>query len=79
MMGADDPEAVRRWRKLAERQKQLHLHGNYGVLALVFAEMAGRKELWKKGLEGFNMQESTIMREWREETKKGDCGNVEHM
>jgi hypothetical protein len=70
MLGANKPEIVRRWRDLAMRQKRLDLRGNYGVLALVFADMAGRKQLWETGLEGFNMQESTIMRQWREEAKK---------
>ena len=42
MAGADSLEVARRWRGLALRQKQLHLRTNYGVLALVFAEMAGR-------------------------------------
>jgi hypothetical protein len=70
MLGADKAEIVRRWRELANRQQQLHLRGNYAILALVFAEMAGRKQLWESELEGFNMQESTIMRELREEGKK---------
>jgi len=39
---------VRRWRALALRQPLLHLRGNYAVLALVFAEMAGRKALWNR-------------------------------
>ena len=70
MAGADQADVVRRWRDLAMRQQQLHLRGNYAVLALVFAEMTGRKLLWQTGLEGFNMQESTIMRQWREEAAK---------
>jgi hypothetical protein len=45
----------------------LHLRAAYGALALVFAEMAGRTTLWQTGLEGVNMQESKIMRGWREE------------
>ncbi len=67
MAGADEPDVVRRWRDLAMRQVELVLRANYGVLARVFADMAGRKQLWQTGLEGFSMQESTIMREWREE------------
>jgi hypothetical protein len=67
MAWADRPEVVRRWRELAMRQQQLLLRANYGVLARVFAEMAGRKALWDSELEGFNVQESTIMRGYREE------------
>jgi hypothetical protein len=68
LMRADDPpEVVRQWRVLALRQKQLHLRADYVALALVFAELAGRDTLWKAGLEGFDMQESAIMRGWRKE------------
>ena len=66
MAGADQADVVCRWRDLAMRQQQLHLRAAYVTLALVFAEMAGRTALWQTGLEGFNMQESKIMRGWRE-------------
>jgi len=67
MAGADQPEVIRRWRDLALRQEQLHLRADYVALALVFAEMAGRKQLWETGLEGFNVQESEVIRGWRQE------------
>ncbi len=67
MAGADQPEVVRRWRDLALRQQQLHLRADYVALALVFADLAGRKELWKTGLGGFNVRESEVVREWRKE------------
>ena len=44
---------------------------HYAALALVFAEMAGRKQLWETELEGFNMQESEDrVAERRQEAKK---------
>ncbi len=67
MAGAAQPEVVRRWRDLALRQEQLHLRADYVALALVFADMADRKELWKAGLGGFNVRESEVVREWRKE------------
>ena len=70
MLGADDREVVKRWCKLARRQTLLHLQASYAVLALVFAEMAGREKLWKPDLEGFSMQESPIMRQWRREAEE---------
>jgi hypothetical protein len=45
----------------------LFLRSDSAALARVFAEMAGRKALWVSELEGFNMQESTLIRGWREE------------
>jgi hypothetical protein len=65
MAGADHPEIVRHWCVLARRQTQLHVRADYVALALVFADMAGRKQLWKTELEGFDVQESSVVREWR--------------
>jgi hypothetical protein len=67
MAGADHPDVVHRWRELAKRQEKLHLSADYAALALVFAEMAGRKQVWETELEGFGMQESPIMRRWRKD------------
>ncbi len=67
MAGADQPDVVQRWRELALRQKQLHLLADYVALALVFADLAGRKQLWQTGLEGFNVRESEVVREWHKE------------
>ena len=69
MVAGDDPEVVRRWPPAA-RQEQLHLLGNYGVWPWCSRRWRAAKELWNKGLEGFNMQESTIMREWRKEARE---------
>jgi hypothetical protein len=35
-------------------QTQLHLRANYVALALVFAEMAGRKDLWYPATGGYS-------------------------
>ncbi len=48
----------------------MHLLTDYVALALVFAEMAGREEVWETGLGGFNMQESEFIRGWRQEGEK---------
>jgi hypothetical protein len=69
MAGADDPEVARRWCKLASRQTNLALLADYIALALVFAEMAGRKPVWEPELKGLNVQESPIMRGWRKQGK----------
>ena len=41
----------------------------YGGLALVFAEAAGRRDVWKKALAGWNMVESQQVLEWQAEAK----------
>jgi hypothetical protein len=34
------------------------------VLAKVFAELAGRREVWQSGLEGWNVEVSQVVLEW---------------
>src|SRR5262249_44872996 len=43
------------------------LRGDYGGLALVFAEAVGRRDAWKQALEGWNVVESVQVREWMAE------------
>jgi hypothetical protein len=38
--------------------------GNLAGIALVFAELAGRRAEWQRGLEGFEMTESQVVNEW---------------
>jgi hypothetical protein len=40
------------------------MRGNLGGIALVFAELVGRRVEWKRGLEGFEMTESQVVNEW---------------
>jgi hypothetical protein len=35
----------------------------------VFADMADRTQVWQTGLEGFDMKESVVIRQWRQEGK----------
>ena len=43
--------------------------GEYGGLALVFAEAADRKPVWKEALKGWNMKVSQQVLEWQAEAK----------
>jgi hypothetical protein len=38
-------------------------------MALVFAELAGCAEVWKRALKGWNMIQSQQIREWQEEAR----------
>jgi hypothetical protein len=67
MQGTDDPELIRAWRRLAEKEKDAGRRANYGAFALVFAEAAGRLDVWKAGLEGYNMRESQQVIDWQQE------------
>jgi hypothetical protein len=38
--------------------------GNLAGIAMVFAELIGRRVEWERGLEGFEMTESQVVNEW---------------
>lgn len=54
MDGGDAAENLAEWKRLAE----------YGGIALLFADLAGRRETWKPLLEDWNMPESQVVKEW---------------
>lgn len=68
MQGGDDPAIMARWRQLADQEPDPGLKADLG-LALVFAELADRHEVWKQALEGFNVRESSVVNEWVAEGK----------
>lgn len=65
MGGADTDEPVRRWKDaVTARVGNRSDLNNLAGIALVFAELAGRGIVWKRGLEGSGMTESAIVNEW---------------
>ncbi|MDY3560296.1 hypothetical protein R5W23_001525 [Gemmata sp. JC673] len=64
MTGGDDAVIIDRWKVLAEGEPDRRARGTYGGLALVFAAAAGRREVWEKALEGWNVIESPVVNEW---------------
>lgn len=64
MRGAGKADVVTEWRRLAEQEPNARLRGDYAGLALLFAELAERRGVWEKGLEGWNVQRSKIALEW---------------
>jgi hypothetical protein len=64
MRGGDDPAIIARWLELAGREQDARRRSDYGGLALVFAEAAGRRDLWKQALEGWNVTDSQQVLEW---------------
>jgi hypothetical protein len=70
MQGADTLEFVGRWRTEMEQETDDRLRGDVVGLALVFAELAGRDELWRRGLEGMNVERSKVVLEWEQRGEK---------
>ena len=65
MIAGQDATVIARWKEVVagvvpDRQRR----GNLAGIALVFAELAGRRVEWGRGLEGFVMTESEVVNEW---------------
>ncbi len=61
LAGADDPAVVARWQVLAGTEVDARRRGDDGALARVFADRAGRGQLWRTELENWNVEESEFM------------------
>ena len=64
MQGGEEVVTIERWKELALGEPDSRLRADYGGLALVFAEAAGRRVQWKEALKEWNMIESQQVLEW---------------
>jgi hypothetical protein len=69
MKGADTAKFVGQWRAEVEQEGDPRRRGLLVALARVFAELADRKELWERGLEGIDVERSQVVLEWE---KRGE-------
>ncbi len=67
MTGADEAGIVERWKRLAGAVPDSRLRSDYAALARIFADAAGRKDLWTEQLKGWNVRQSSVVNEWIEE------------
>jgi hypothetical protein len=70
MQGGERADIIEEWKRLAELETNPATRNNYKGLALVFADQRKRREIWQQALEGWNVYESTIVNEWREEGRQ---------
>jgi hypothetical protein len=70
MQGSGDAAIVVRWKELAAALPERRDRGSLARVALVFAELAGCLPAWKQGLEGWDMTESQVVKEWMEEARR---------
>jgi hypothetical protein len=66
--GAEDG-IIQRWLMLAGEEADAGRRADLG-LALVFAEAAGCRALWTKALEGWNVVESQVVKQWQDEAER---------
>jgi hypothetical protein len=65
MAEGQQPAVIARWREVVVQVvADGRVRGNLAGIALVFAELAGRRAEWQRGLEGFEMTESQVVNEW---------------
>ena len=67
MQGGDEPGIIEEWKRLAEAEPNATRRSEYGGLAMVLADAAGRAEIWKQALKEWNVIRSKIVDEWRAE------------
>lgn len=80
MHGAAEPAIMEEWKRLAEAEPESRLRADYAGLALVFADLAGRRNEWRQALEGWNVLRSQQVLEWqaaaRVDTRRADLRDV---
>jgi hypothetical protein len=65
MIAGKDAAVIARWKEVAAQVvSDRRTRGNLAGIALVFAELVGRRVEWDRGLEGFEMTESQVVNEW---------------
>ena len=65
MIAGKDVAVIARWKEVvAQVVPDRRTRGNLAGIALVFAELLGRRVEWDRGLEGFEMTESQVVNEW---------------
>jgi hypothetical protein len=68
MKGGDDSAIIQRWLALASQEQDPQRRADLGLAAL-FAEAAGRQQLWRDSLKGWNMIESEVVKEWQTQAR----------
>jgi hypothetical protein len=69
MQGGGEDAIIRQWVDFASAETDAGKRGDYGGLALVFAEAAGCAPAWKKALEGWNVIQSQQVLEWQAQAR----------
>jgi hypothetical protein len=67
MRGGGAPDIIERWKQVASQESDNSRRAAYGAIALIFADLTGRVDQWRSGLEGWNMRDSTVVAEWKAE------------
>jgi hypothetical protein len=69
MDGGGDPAVVQEWLRQVGLEPNEQRRSEYAGVAMVFAEWAGHRAVWQQALEGFNVRQLEIVREWKDEAR----------
>jgi hypothetical protein len=69
MTGGDDSGIIDRWKALADGEPDFRRRAEFSGLGKVMAEAAGRGAIWKNALRDWNVQQSEVVNEWKEEAR----------
>jgi hypothetical protein len=64
MSGAENTDTIERWKTLAQVEPDQRRKAQFATIALLFATKAGRKTVWQKQLEGWNVEDNEYINEW---------------
>jgi hypothetical protein len=70
MQGGGEPAVASRWVELARQEPDPQFRADYAGLALVFAECARCRPVWEKALEGWEMEQSAVIKGWKDQGHK---------
>jgi hypothetical protein len=80
MRGGQKPGIIARWKEIAQAEQDPRRRADYAGLALVFADLTRCRAVWRRHLEGWNVEVSMQVLEWQEQaalrTKKDDVLRV---
>src|SRR5262249_22124169 len=65
MRGGAEPGIIAEWKTLAQAEPDPRRRSDYGGLALVFAGLTDCRPLWKRALQGWNVEQSQQVLEWQ--------------
>jgi hypothetical protein len=65
MANGQQPAVIARWRQVVTQVvAERRVRGDLAGIVMIFAELAGCRPAWQRGLEGFEMTESQVVKEW---------------
>jgi hypothetical protein len=70
MRGGAEMVILEEWKRIALSEPDAKRRADFGGLALVFAELAGRRDVWRQTLEDWNVQVSQQVLEWQAKARQ---------